>query len=49
MLIITFMRSNKKISRKIIKTGIDIFIDPPDKLLIKKKGINAVKTIQSLR
>lgn len=31
------------------KTGIDFFIDPPEELLIKKRGIDAVKEIRSLR
>lgn len=43
---------NKKIPQGmpvLKKTGIDIFIDPPEDLLIKKKGISAVKEIRSLR
>lgn len=43
------MNSSKKTAKKIIKQGVDIFIDPPGKLIIKKKGINAVKTIRALR
>lgn len=43
------MHSDKKISRKMIKQGVDIFINPPKELLIKKKGVSAVKEIRSLR
>lgn len=30
-------------------SGLDFFIDPPEDMLVKKKGIDAVKLVRSLR
>ncbi|MBI4994987.1 type II toxin-antitoxin system Phd/YefM family antitoxin [Candidatus Peregrinibacteria bacterium] len=44
-----YRQKEKQESSSANKTGIDMFIDPPEEMLIKKKGIDAVKEIRALR
>lgn len=45
----TFDLMKKKSKPAPIKSGIDFFIDPPEDLLIKEKGIDAVRAIRAER